>query len=199
MAPLTFLAKSQKSKMSKPTTKSIVTHSGIFHADEVMATAILDLLGKWNGTFIRTRNLDFINSQEGHVFIIDVGGIYSEETLRFDHHQETFDSYFDQKSKDRGIKMSSCGLVYYHFGQEFFSGRDDAEYLHEKFYRLYIEEIDANDNGVSELKEGYSSDVFRYRKCWSSAAIVGNFNGSKVADTGPLAEEQDTAFIAAVD
>jgi len=179
--------------------KTVITHSGIFHADEVMATAILDILGKWNKVVTRTRNLDFINSQEGNAYIIDVGGVHSGESLRFDHHQDSFDSYFDQKSKDKGIKMSSCGLIYYHFGKELFGDRENVEYLHEKFYRLYLEEIDANDNGVSELKEEYTNDVFRYHKCWTSAAIVGNFNGSKVADTGSLAQEQDNKFLQAVE
>lgn len=178
----------------------IVTHSGYFHLDEVMAAAMVDLLGLWNGTVIRTRDRSVITENIGKAIIIDVGGIYDPENLQFDHHQATFDEYFDSQAKGLGIKMSSCGLVYLHLGAELFgSERSDlVSELHTKFYKFYIQEIDANDNGVSELKDEYTSQVFRYTRRWNLNAVIGNWNGLLVADSGPLAEEQDRRFYEAL-
>lgn len=65
----------------------IITHSGIFHADEVFAIAALI---KWNldtGTFIlRTRKQEYIFPEE-NTFIVDVGGVHDESKKMFDHHQ----------------------------------------------------------------------------------------------------------------
>lgn len=51
--------------------------------------------------------------------IADVGGEYNADTLRFDHHQKTFTEVWDAKdSKYVGIKLSSAGLIYRHYGAE---------------------------------------------------------------------------------
>ena len=43
--------------------------------------------------------------------VIDVGGIYSPEAHRYDHHQRGFTEVFGYGGYDR-IKLSSAGLVY---------------------------------------------------------------------------------------
>jgi len=178
----------------------IVTHSGKFHSDEVMAVAMIDLLGLWDGNIIRTRDMVIIANQIGKAFIIDVGGVYNPENLQFDHHQSTFNEYFNDKAEELGIKMSSCGLIYLHLGAELFGpGKAEViEHRHLKFYKFYIQEIDANDNGVSELRDQYTGQVFRFNKRWNLNAMVGNWNSLSVADSGPLAEEQDARFYEAV-
>lgn len=63
---------------------------------------------------VRTRNEDVMQSLG---ILCDVGSVYDPETLRFDHHQKTFDTYW--KEKDTSItKLSSAGLIYKHYGKE---------------------------------------------------------------------------------
>jgi uncharacterized UPF0160 family protein len=67
---------------------TIVTHNGIFHADEVLGVISLKKkLDKYNikSKLIRTRDPKVIESSD---IAIDVGGIYDPDNLRFDHHQD---------------------------------------------------------------------------------------------------------------
>jgi uncharacterized UPF0160 family protein len=43
--------------------------------------------------------------------VVDVGGVYSPETHRYDHHQRGFNEVFGSGGHD-SIKLSSAGLVY---------------------------------------------------------------------------------------
>lgn len=88
----------------------IVTHSGRFRIEEVMAAAILSLLGRWNGSIIRTRDPAVIQEHIGNAFIIGVGGIYDPDNLQFDGSE--------------GVKKSSCDLIYVHFGTGLFSSEE---------------------------------------------------------------------------
>ncbi|CEG46615.1 Predicted metal-binding protein [Plasmopara halstedii] len=132
------------------TKKYIGTHNGTFHCDEALAVSMLKLLPKFaTHDILRTRDESKLAQCE---IIVDVGGIYNPETLRFDHHQRSFTGTFDQ----RNIKLSSAGLVYKHFGREIIqhlaapSNLDEAtlDMLHRKAYKNFIEHIDGIDNGV---------------------------------------------------
>jgi uncharacterized UPF0160 family protein len=65
----------------------IVTHSSEFHADDVLAVAVvclyLDKKGA-NYEIIRSREKDLINKGD---YVLDVGGVYDISKNRFDHHQ----------------------------------------------------------------------------------------------------------------
>lgn len=43
--------------------------------------------------------------------VVDVGGVYSPEKHRYDHHQRGFTEVFGHGGYDK-IKLSSAGLVY---------------------------------------------------------------------------------------
>lgn len=67
----------------------IGTHDGIFHADEVFACAALELwLQRYDLNHevfvIRTRKQELLGSCHA---VVDVGGLYDPQALRFDHHQ----------------------------------------------------------------------------------------------------------------
>ena len=51
--------------------------------------------------------------------VVDVGAEYDPARLRFDHHQKTFSHSFNSldSSKKWTTKLSSAGLVYFHFGE----------------------------------------------------------------------------------
>jgi len=134
----------------------IGTHSGTFHADEVLACAMLKILPKFQKSeIIRTRDPKELESCD---IVVDVGGVYDPATNRFDHHQKTFShsmSSLEAKYK-YDTKLSSAGLVYFHFGKEIISTiqatdvkSSIVETLFVKVYEKFIQEVDAIDNGIS--------------------------------------------------
>ena len=76
--------------MKKPKMK-IITHDGIFHADEVFAVALLNifLVDSMSIPVTRTRNPKLIEQaiDDPNTFVLDVGGIFDQDRLAFDHHQ----------------------------------------------------------------------------------------------------------------
>ncbi len=65
----------------------IVTHNGLFHLDEIAAIALLAVFNKIKLdelNLIRTR--DKVKIEQADI-VLDVGGEYNSDYLRFDHHQ----------------------------------------------------------------------------------------------------------------
>lgn len=84
---------------------NMVTHNGIFHSDEVVAVALLQVFKNWSGKIIRTRDEEIISEEKGKgSYIIDVGGEYDGQRL-FDHHQDA-------------ELLSSAGLMWKHIDKE---------------------------------------------------------------------------------
>lgn len=81
----------------------IATHSGKFHADDVFAVAVLDVVFP-GCELIRTRDPELIRTAD---FAVDVGGIWDPQTGRFDHHQKGFDG-----RRQSGVEYASAGLVW---------------------------------------------------------------------------------------
>lgn len=87
--------------------KYIGTHNGTFHCDEALAVSMLKLLPKFAAhDILRTRDETKLAQCEA---VVDVGGVYSHDALRYDHHQKTFDGVFND---EKTTKLSSAGLVY---------------------------------------------------------------------------------------
>ena len=136
---------------------AIATHSGSFHCDEALATAMLRVLPQFaEAPIIRTRDAAAIAAC---TIAVDVGGVYDAATLRFDHHQRTFETRFDGRDVTR---LSSAGLVYVHYGREVVATiaaaagsplpTDTLEMVYQKIYVDFIEGVDAIDNGVSRAE-----------------------------------------------
>ena len=66
---------------------TIATHSGPFHADDVMATALLRVFVDAQATVVRTRDPEQMAPAD---VVIDVGGVFDPDTRRFDHHQASY-------------------------------------------------------------------------------------------------------------
>jgi len=66
---------------------NIATHSGPFHADDVMAVALLLTFWDADADVVRTRDAAIIKRATA---VVDVGGIHDPDTLRFDHHQSSY-------------------------------------------------------------------------------------------------------------
>ena len=118
----------------------IVTHSGSFHTDELLAVATLELYLERNGytyELFRTRDIEII--KVGDV-VCDIGEILDPETFRFDHHQR------EGAGSREGIPYSSFGLIWKHFGLALCEGN---EIVWRNIERAVVYPVDAADNGVS--------------------------------------------------
>jgi uncharacterized UPF0160 family protein len=149
--------------------KVIGTHSGSFHADEVLACVMTKYTTPFRDSWIiRSRNLNILKEAD---IVCDVGAIYNPESNRFDHHMKEFTEVFEEEKK---IKMSSAGLVYKHHGKNVIENllhewnlwESNSIYLDTIYKNLYFNFIcyvDANDNGISqypdEVKPKYSNNT----------------------------------------
>lgn len=123
--------------------KKLVTHNQGFHADDVMAYAILqEVLTKRGETWeiTRTRDRDVIDAAD---IVFDVGEQYDAEKNRYDHHQKG-----RAGARENGVLYASAGLVWKHFGHELCS-----DFVWGVIDRGLIQELDASDNGQNFIKE----------------------------------------------
>ncbi len=122
--------------MSVPT-KTIVTHDGGFHADDVFACAALFLHLHGKAMVVRSRDAETI--AQGDI-VFDVGGEYDEARNRFDHHQPG-----GAGARENGIPYAAFGLVWKKFGVSVAGSADIAALVDE----VLVQPIDAHDNGVA--------------------------------------------------
>lgn len=134
--------------------KTLITHNGGFHADDVFASATL-LLVYPDAKIIRTRDPEIIKTGD---IVFDVGRVYDGEKF-FDHHQEG-----GAGKRENGIPYASFGLIWKKFGGILF----DAEALKYVDQKL-VSTIDAIDNGVDL---GVNSKV----NIFSVSDVIGSFN-----------------------
>ena len=66
----------------------IITHNGIFHADDVMAVALLHEFIRPTIPVERTRNISADEFANPDIWIVDVGGKFDKELNNYDHHQD---------------------------------------------------------------------------------------------------------------
>ncbi len=92
--------------------KTIATHSGSFHADDVFGVGVL--MGVFPAhNLVRTRHDALIDAAD---FAVDVGGSWDAAKGRFDHHQRGFDGARPAQQRDgesvAGVGYASAGLVW---------------------------------------------------------------------------------------
>lgn len=183
---------------TEPSVFKVITHSGRFHSDEVMAIGILGmyletLFPRTGLSITRTRDkamlTEAINNPE--TFLVDVGLTYDANKLCFDHHQVSFTDTF---SDTHDIPLSSCGLIYRHYGRQLIDAIGlqiypdrsyDLDHVYNKVYNWLILPIDANDNGVSFVER---TDLLRYNPV-TLPQIIGRMNQPDVNS-----DEQRTYF-----
>ena len=115
--------------------KTIITHDGKFHADDVFAVSALALLEP-EAKVVRTRDSKQISEGD---FVVDVGGVYEPEANRFDHHQQN-----GAGVRGNGIPYAAFGLVWKNFGEKICGSAEVASRVEE----VLVVPIDANDNGI---------------------------------------------------
>ena len=125
--------------MQKPI--RIVTHSGTFHADELLATATLEIF--FNGApyeVIRSRDPEVVKTGD---YVLDVGFVYDHASHRYDHHQAG-----GAGARGNGVPYSSFGLVWKHFGTEICGSQEVADAID----RRLVQPIDMADNMIEVYK-----------------------------------------------
>lgn len=76
---------------------TVATHSGPFHADDVLAWALIRVFRHPEANLVRTREMGLIEEAD---IVIDVGGEFDPGRRRFDHHQTAYQG-----------PLSSAGMV----------------------------------------------------------------------------------------
>jgi len=71
-------------------------------------------------------------------FLVDVGGSYHHTEKRYDHH------FKDGPTYDDGLKMSSVGLIWSHYGAKIC----ESSLVADRVCRRLIRQFDAIDNGI---------------------------------------------------
>ena len=165
----------------------VCVHDGMFHADEVVALAIIMLaFGKDNVEYTRSRNF---NGFVGADYVVDEGGMYDGVKF-FDHHQIDF----HMKHEGTDIRYASAGLVWDNLSHaialRYLRNTDMRKIC--KFYTYVIDDlilgIDAVDNGQFKDSNSIHQNTL--------SSIVKTFN---VDNYIVYCEEQNSAFAQVVE
>jgi len=128
---------------------TLITHSGSFHADDLLAFVLLRTLHP-GARLVRTRDAALIEAADVGAIVFDVGMVYAPEALRYDHHQPA------RARRSEGLAYSAFGLVWRHHGRAYVArvlGLDPAadaarmEAIHARLDATLVRDIDAIDNG----------------------------------------------------
>ncbi|MEJ8475381.1 MYG1 family protein [Roseibium algae] len=132
--------------MTTTTITHLVTHSGGFHADELLSSVVLTRLFP-NAGLRRSRDKQWLTPADEKI-IYDVGGDYDADRQIFDHHQRPGPLREDDQP------YSSFGLIWAHYGQAYLAAMDvpehDIEDIHTAFDTKFVLPIDLLDNGAIE-------------------------------------------------
>lgn len=109
--------------------KMVVVHDGIYHADDVVAAALIKLMNP--DVFILRLSEHELPPESDEVVIADIGG------GKFDHHQE------DAERRKDGNKHAACGLILKEFGKQIYPNGVPDE------LKEFIKDIEDVDNGVT--------------------------------------------------
>jgi uncharacterized UPF0160 family protein len=130
---------------------------------------------------VRSRDQEVIDQAE---IVLDVGAEYDPETLRFDHHQNSF-----TRAREDGTPYATAGLVWEHYGKEILAkkgleGDYEQQFALEWVDQKIIKDIDAVDNGrfVDDPRPSVSM-------------LIGMMNASSADDI----EQQEAAFNQAIE
>ena len=170
------------------TTKTVVTHNGLFHADESFGVAFLSLLLGSEVRVVRSRNPAQIEQAD---VALDVGGVYNSDGLRYDHHQREFTEVHEGTS----VKLAACGLIWKHFGTCLISkyhpelDLEQVKSLWQSVDETICRPVDMQDNGQNTFKvEGAEAQAL------TITMMVSSFNQQDI-----YSPAQDAAFLRVVE
>jgi uncharacterized UPF0160 family protein len=160
-------------------TYNIITHSGSFHADDVLAVAITFLhLGGTPYKLIRTRDALDPSIKDNPCIFLDVGGEYNTKdifNMSFDHHQKGGAGY-----RENQLPYATAGLVWKQFGRSIISDQlvqklriplteEEIQKVWTMVEEMLIVGVDAQDCGVkSSVNPMYNQFSF------STSVVIDN-------------------------
>ena len=163
----------------------LITHSGGFHADELLSSVVLRQLFP-QAELKRTRDRQWLTPAADKI-IYDVGGSYNAEQQIFDHHQRPGPLREDEQP------FSSFGLIWAHYGRDYLAAldvpADDIEAIHTTFDTKFVLPIDLLDNGAMEPSVAGPLSILTLPSLLGSLKPVFD-------DTSPTAD--DDAFLTAL-
>lgn len=124
-----------------------ITHGGIFHADEVFATALMRMI---NPNFKVQRVFNVPNNAD--VLVYDIG------RGKYDHHEKDE----DKERRENGIPYASFGKLWRDIAPEIFG--DD---IYKAVDASLVQGIDAVDNGVKDTHNEISSLIHDFNPMWN--------------------------------
>ena len=155
------------------TEATAITHGGTFHADEIMATVILE---KVFGDIIVCRTFRVPEDLKEDVIVYDIG------FGAFDHHQKGGNG-----ARENGVPYAACGLIWKEFGSQIVANTCNPELVWNLIDRDLIQGIDAGDNGTMP-KADYPAQAMSF------SAVISGFNPNWDSNEYP-----DEAFAKAVE
>ena len=161
-----------------PKRANAITHGGMFHADDVMATVILSKVIK---------NLCVCRNSEMNLKINKGTIVYDVGFGKYDHHQKGGNG-----SRPNGVPYAAVGLIWRDFGPEIVRKTCDPELVWNFIDRDLIQGIDYTDNGVT-LNKDKNIKERNHPKSFSISKAISGFNPGWDSE-----EDSDTAFIRAV-
>lgn len=158
-----------------PQVNKLITHSGVFHADEVFATALIRRF-HWDLQIVRTRDPKVLSAalEEPTTIMVDVGQVYDPERLAFDHHQREG----APEPRENGVPFSSFGLVWKWIKGQY-PGINDRVW--EIVDSTLVQAVDAVDCGYG----------IRGQNSFSVSQVISSWNGT--------AKDENFVFMNAVD
>lgn len=137
-----------------------MTHGGVFHADEVFATAMLCAVSD-----VRLSRV-FRVPEDTTALVYDIGG------GEYDHHQKGGNG-----AREDGTPYASAGLVWRDFGKDVVKSygvsEEDLQTVVDRVDRSLIKWIDAVDNGYGEpAGASVSSAVSAFNPNWDEEATA---------------------------
>lgn len=151
----------------------IITHSGIFHADEVFACALARLYWGLNVPIVRTRDTAAIETAktDPRILLLDVGESYDPHLLNFDHHGRPKQNR-PQAAHKWTIPYATFGLLWSHCADivalDVWKEIDDG----------LVAAVDAADHGIRCVGPnfGISSVISQLNPNWINSAPPDAFN-----------------------
>lgn len=139
---------------------TIITHDGVFHADEVAAVVLARMAG-FGGDIMRTRNNFILETAltDPKAFVLDCGGQYDPEMGNFDHHQ------------NKNATKATAGLVWDAVKEQLYPNNAIAQ----KLVGEIIDSIDRFDLGLENAANTLGNDL-SIRGYRSISQTVSGFN-----------------------
>ncbi len=157
--------------------KTIATHDGPFHADDVFAVSILSYMSSVpedpRCRVTRTRKPEIYNKAD---IVVDVGHVYDPENDKFDHHQKDGVVIDGRSYSSVGLVWKKYGIYYtklkaFEFGIEENFSESDFKRIADKIDETLIKGIDFIDTGeIFKLEDRVPVKIM------SVSGIISSFN-----------------------